>query len=454
MLKKLGKWNLLIIAIILGLILSLINFLAVNPSKEYADAGFVLLYSGAEKGEAPNGQSFSVDVIKSEDFLKEVLDKAGLSDKITSAELAENMTVRGSYPANIIEQIKSWDSLLTSDPTRVVSLSDYYPTTFNISIVNEFKNKLSKTQLTGLLNTLVEEYKTKYQKIYGAGVEWDKLGDVFATESRDYAQAVDLLSVKCDLVDKHSQALYEVKQTFENDGVTFLTLSTRAKSIMSNDLQSLSAMITLDALSKDTEALRQKYVYEDDIQIRKLNALTKELEEVEKLIDGYEKDATLYLGSGDSVIEVKGNSKETYEKLVDEKTRLSAELNEARIAINDIESRIADIDANADGTSIDGSVLEKAIAAASKKIDALIADFDALAKAYDEEYASTSSIRSSSAVYHGNRLLSGSFIKALIKSEAPLCAIALIVILAIGLVAETRKNGKKARRIAKSRKAA
>ena len=29
------------------LILSLINFFAVNPTKEYADAGFVLLYSGA-----------------------------------------------------------------------------------------------------------------------------------------------------------------------------------------------------------------------------------------------------------------------------------------------------------------------------------------------------------------------------------------------------------------------
>ena len=454
MLKKLGKWNLLIIAIILGLILSLVNFLIINPSKEYASTGFVLLYSGAEKGEAPNGQSFSIDVIKSEDFLKDVLEKAGLADKMTVAELAENMTVRGSYPANIIEQIKSWDSLLTSDPTRVVSLSDYYPTTFGISIVNEFENKLSKSQLTGLLSTLVEEYKTKYQKIYGAGVEWDDLGEVFDTDSRDYAQAVELLSVKCDLVDKHSQALYEVKQTFENDGVTFLTLSTRAKSILSNDLQSLSAMITLNALSKDTEALRQKYVYEDDIQIRKLVALTKELEEVEKLIDSYEKDSTIYLGSGDKIIEVKGNSKETYEQLVNEKTRLASEINETRITINDIESRIADIDANAEGTPVDGSVLEKAIAAASKKIDALIADFDALTKAYDEEYASTSSIRSSAVEYHGNSIASGSFIRALIKSEAPLCAIALIVILIIGLIADGRKSGKKAGRSAKNRKAA
>ena len=364
------------------------------------------------------------------------------------------MAVRGSYPENIIEQIKSWDSLLISDPTRVVSLSEYYPTTYGISIYNEFKNKLSKTELIGLLNTLVDEYTTRYQKIYGAGVEWDQLGEVFDTDSRDYAQAVALLSAKCDLVDEHSQALYEVKQTFEKDGVTFLALSTRAKSILSNDLQSLSAMITLNAMSKDAQTLRQKYVYEDEIQTRKFNALTQELGQVEKLIESYEKDATLYLGSGDSVIEVKGNSKETYEKLVDEKTRLAAELNETSIAIRDIESRIADIDANAEGEPIDGSVLEKSIAAASKKLDALVADFDSLAQAYNEKYASTTSIKKTDLEYHGKTLASGSFIKALIKSEAPLCAIALIVILIIGLVAEGRKNGKKTRRNAKRRKAA
>ena len=453
MLKKLGKWNLLIIAIILGLILSLINFLVIVPSKEYVNAGFMLLHSGAEKGEAPNGQPFTATVIQSEDFLTGVIEKAGLADKITAGDLLANIAVRGSYPANIIDQIKSWDSLLTSDPTRVVSLSEYYPTTYGISIYNEFKNKLSKAQLTGLLNTLIEEYTAKYQKLYGAGVEWDKLGEVFDTGNRDYMQAVDLLSVKCDLVDKHSQALYEVKQTFDSDGSNFLALSTRAKSILSSDLQSLSAMITLNALSKDTEALRQKYIYEYDIQTRRFNALTQELSQVENLIESYEKDSTLYLGSGDSVITVEGNSKETYEKLVDEKTKLSAELNETRITINDIQSRIADIDSKTEDSHIDGSVLEAAIAAASKKIDALIADFDSLAQAYNEEYASTSSIRVIPTTYHGSKLLSGSFIKAIIKSEAPLCALALLAILIIGLAGELKKK-RTAKRSDKSRKAA
>ena len=86
MLKKIGKWNLLIIAVVLGLILSLLNFFVINPSKEYVSASFNLLYSGAEKGEAPNGQPYSVDVIRSEVVLadREIADKRqcrGFSDR-------------------------------------------------------------------------------------------------------------------------------------------------------------------------------------------------------------------------------------------------------------------------------------------------------------------------------------------------------------------------------------
>ena len=454
MLKKLGKWNLLIFAVILGLILSLINFLVINPSKEYVSAGFVLLYTGAEKGEAPNGQPYSIDIIRSEGFLNEVIEKTGLSGSLTADELVKNMAVRGSYPSDIIDQIKSFDSLLISDPTRVVSVSDYNPTSFGISIYNEFSSKLSKTQLTALMSTLIEEYKVKYQKLYGAGVDWLSVEDLYAPGDRDYMQTVDLLTAKTDLIDKHAQYLYEVKQAFSNKGVTFLSIATRAQSIISSDLQSLSAMITLNALSKDSDALRQKYVYESDIQKRKLEALTSELAQVETLINSYDKDSTLYFSSGDNVITVEGKSRETYEALIDEKSRLSTGITEAQISIRDIQSRIDDLDATTEEGTFDVSVLEASIAAAEKKINDLINDFNDLAAAYNEEYASTSTIRSTEVRYHGKSVASTSFIKTVIKSEVPVCAVAILVILIIGLAGELKKSNKNKKRSTKSREAA
>ncbi len=443
MLKKLGKWNILIIAVILGIIISLVRFLITDPSREYANAGLMLLYSGAESGKAPNGQPYSIDVIRSGEFLEGVIDKAGLKDKISAEELAENMAVRGSYPRDIIQQIKSWDSLLTSDPTRVVRLSDYYPTSFSVSIYNEFRSKLSKAQLTSLLNTLIDEYKQRYQKVYGAGVDWSSIDGIFSPDGRDYMQAVDLLTKKAQMVDTHSQALYNEKQAFSFSGTTFATLSTRAQAIISSDLQSLSANITLNALSKDVAALRQKYAYEVESLTRKLQTLTRNLSSVEALIEGYEMDATIYLGSGDNVITVAGNSKETYEALIQAKADLSGEITETRISINDYTGKIEDLDAQAEAGAHDDTAITASIKAAEKKINDLISDFDALAEAYNDEYASTSTIRSTSAVFRGNSIASTSFIKTVIMSEAPLCALALIVIFLIGLIGEMKKSGRK-----------
>ena len=86
-------------------------------------------------------------------------------------------------------------------------------------------------------------------------------------------------------------------------------------------------------------------------------------------------------------------------------------------------------------------------AGAEKKINDLIADFDELAKAYNEEYASTSTIRSTAAVFRGNSVASTAFIKTAVMSEAPLCALALIVIFLIGLIGEMKKSGRKSKKI-------
>ena len=62
--KKRGKWLLLLVAIILGAVLALANFLVLNPSREYARGSLDLLYDGAADGVAPNGEAFVIDNIK------------------------------------------------------------------------------------------------------------------------------------------------------------------------------------------------------------------------------------------------------------------------------------------------------------------------------------------------------------------------------------------------------
>ena len=117
-------------------------------------------------------------------------------------------------------------------------------------------------------------------------------------------------------------------------------------------------------------------------------------------------------------------------------------MTETEIDIRDLTSKIADLDTMTESGDFDETDLIASINAAEKKINDLIADFDALAQAYDEEYASTSTIRSTSAGFHASSVTSSAFIKTLIQSEAPICAVALIVIFLIGLINEVRRSGK------------
>ena len=438
---RLGRWVILIIAIILGLVLSLVNFLFIHPSKEYVGTSLELLYDGAAEGLAPNGGSFSIDGIRNEALLQAAIEENSLSDKISVEELSQNMVVRGSYPANIIDQIKSWTSLFASDPTREITVEEYYPTTYKVSLYNSFSNKLSSAQLKGLLNSIVSGYKQFYKDQYSAGMDWAAMKDLWKTGTYDYSQAITTLSLHLEMIRKYSKELYDAEPTFVTaDGSTFSSIMLRADTIASNDIQSLSANITINALSKDIARLRSQYNYEIEQLTYRLSSLKTEQENINALIDGYEKDSDIYYSSGDSVITVKGNSKETYEALVEKKTAIANEISEITISIDDYRNKVNDLDASAEAgtSSAYRERIESAIAAAREKIEELSADFDKMAAAYNDEFVKTTDVSNTEVKYHGSSLLSTSYIKAIIKSEAPVCAVALVIVAAIGIVRETK----------------
>ena len=440
---KLGIWVILIIAIVLGLILSFINFLVLNPSKEYVSTNIELLYDGAAEGLAPNGQPFSIEGIRDEALLTTAIEESNLTGVVSAEELSQNMMVRGSYPANIIDQIKSVKSLFAADPTREVGVDEYYPTAYTVSIYNSFRNKLSEAQLKSLLSSVISGYKQYYADKYSSGIDWEPLNGIWKTDAYDYSQAVTTLSLRLDMIKKYAKELYESEPTFAlPDGSTFSSLMLRADTIMSNDIQSLSANITINALSKDVVRLRSQYNYEIEQLNYRLGGLETELENINTLIEEYDIDSDIYYNSGDGVVMVEGNSKETYEKLVEKKNDITNEISSIQISIGDYQSKISDLDAKTDDDSEASYTerMEAAIEAAGKKIDELSANFDAMVKAYNEEYVRRSDVSDSGVRYIASKVVSKSFIKAIIKSEAPLCAVALILIAAVGLVSELRTS--------------
>ena len=445
--RGLGKWSLLIIAIILGIILSLVNFLAVNPSREYVSARIELLYDGAADGLAPNGEKFSIDNLKDEAILSAALEECGLADKISLEELSRNIVIRGAYPSNIIDQIKSFKSLLTADPTREVSLKEYHPTTFSATIYNEFSSKIESSKLRSLMSAILDKYKTYYVGLYDAGMDSDTLSAIYNIEDYDYAQTIKLMRTRLNIIQRYAGDLYTREPSFmDENNNTFDVLSTKVDTLVNNDIQGLSANITINALSKDTERLIGQYEYEVKVLGFQTEALNEYLEKLNALIDSYKKDSTIYMSSGDSVITVEGNSEETYESLVDNKVAVTNLLASIKTQIDDYNGLIEDLKTGMGTRDTEAATkrMESQLESTWAKITALKADFDALAAKYNEKFVSQNDVRIGEVKYHGNSVASTAYIKTLFKSEAPLCALALIVIFAIGLVQEIKAQKKPA----------
>ena len=213
-------------------------------------------------------------------------------------------------------------------------------------------------------------------------------------------------------------------------------------------LQDLDAVVDIEQKTFPRPWTRENYQYEIEQLNYRLGALTANLSDINALIDSYETDSTIYIGgNGGSVVTVEGNSKETYEALNDEKQKISEEISSINVSIEDYQSKIDDLAASIEtgASAAYAARIDETIKAAKSKIKELSDDFDAMTSAYNERYIKASDVRVSELKYHGNRLASGSFAKALIMSEAPVCAVALVIILLIGIFAEKRKQKKAAK---------
>ncbi len=149
------------------------------------------------------------------------------------------------------------------------------------------------------------------------------------------------------------------------------------------------------------------------------------LNELNALIDAYPTDSILYISSGDSLVKIDSNSKQTYERLIDEKRSISDDL----ISINtELEKYNMYLNAltNTSG-NVTQSNITNSISEIDRKVNDVMQTFFAMLKEYNNTRVNEDSVLLDTAKYNGAKLLSGSFIIALIKSIGPLFIIVMSI---------------------------
>ena len=456
----------LVICGIAGLALTSVLFFG-NPDPTYASATMEFTFDGAADGIAPNGNAFDISGIASEEVLTAALKEASLDGSYTAEQLRDSLVVRGVYPEDMAEKVKSYESLLNFTANRETAVGDFHPTTFDIMLYDSFDPNISQGNLEKLVKGITTAYRAYFDEVYANGLEPDNL--LFTLDDYDYPQQLLILQGHYEDMAGYASEMYEREPAFRMNSVGFNDISVRLNNLINSDITRLNADLTMNALTRDTARLLTQYQFEiHDLNIR-LDKQTQRLKKLDALVDAYDKNEILYLSTSDSLTKIDGNSSETYDALINERksvadgiTDINSQIATYQLMLSDLlkdnqssskviaatttaptseeesvtaeevvqmtDEEIAEAAAEAERLAkAQTNALEKDIDTLVEKGNGIITDFKAMLSAYNEQEINDMTISVIKYDYKAPKVLSGDFIKMAIKVAGPVCAIGFML---------------------------
>ncbi|MBP3296454.1 MAG: hypothetical protein J6M27_07720, partial [Lachnospiraceae bacterium] len=199
----------------------------------------------------------------------------------------------------------------------------------------------SREQLGKLLDDVMISYQRSFKEQYSK--TWDAQLVDLNLEEYDYIQQLSILNDRMDQVDTYASQMYQKEFRVMLEGQTFNDIHIRIRNLSDNEIPRLRAMVVLGGLSKNPERLLMQYEYEIENLLIQLRNQKDRLTEVELLLEAYEKNEVLYIGSGDAFTKIDGNSSQTYDQLVAERRSVANGITDIKTDISDRLLRMGDI---------------------------------------------------------------------------------------------------------------
>ena len=434
----------------------------------YAMASVQFSFDGAAEGIAPNGTRFDISGLSSDAVLEEALETSGLKGQLTAEQLRRLMVVNGVYPKDIMKQLMNYESVLNFNANRALTISEYQPTQYTVTLRNDDAGILSRAQLEGLLSNIMNAYKRYFCQTSAYGVHPVDIS--YDISDFDFPQQLIIISDFTECSADYAQELYTKEPALRVNGQAFNDIYVRLKNLCDNDIARLNARITMNALSRKPERLLTQYRYIIKNLQSDMDAQTAQMQKVDALLESYDKNESIYLATSETVTKIDGNASETYDHLVDRRKALADEISDIQSRISLYQLRIADLTGQSgEATETDAqsgeastavttpvsastraaSVAQNTEQTAALEADiqslydqraAILTDFAALINAYNDQELNDSTVTVSGVKYYSPSLLSGSFIKAFIKTAGPICAVGFMLCLLLIIISRLREG--------------
>ena len=323
---------------VIAFIGSVIDFKCYYKQPCYSAQAIQFDYDGASDGLDPNGNAFDAVNFLTDDVIENALIKTELKEKYSVELVKQNIVMENVVPKNIVKEINSFESLTEKDDTREISSKDYHPVRYNLKLYKDLDNKISKNQLNNLLANIVDSYCEKLHNTYKKSFNTELHDNLYDIENYDYTYQSEAYASKLRVLARYADEMYQERAEFEVNKKTFRDISVASNALMKSEVNQIDNMIRLYALSNDLDSLKNYYNYKIETLNYDKTKYAADLATVSAQVTAYQKDSTIYVGSGENVIKVEGNSAETYNALLTKQIELSDKVASINIEIADCTS--------------------------------------------------------------------------------------------------------------------
>ena len=454
--KKLKKYFLpwIIIAAMLGALIVSLKTVETIRSKPPLTALVSFSYDGVEKGLDPHGKTFDVNTLKNPEVIKNALTELDI-DLAKIETVRQNITVAGVIPADAIDRITAYKSVMDKTPNNALAAADavldvsYFPTQYKVTF-NYGATGLSSDKAVQVLNTTLDKYRDYFYKEYGYN---ETLGAAVATikySDYDYPEAVDLFRSTLTTLSKYIKGISNSDTTHfrSSSGYTFDDLYETIKTIRSLDLDKAESLITVNNITKNKQDSIDYYQFRIDSLTREKDADEESYKAVVSAKETYEKDKLLVMQNSDGANQEISKNSEEYDNLVKQEVSLAASIAETRQQINFYETRKEALKKASNCTQAQIDDMEKRLEGVNAKVNDIVEKTKAAAEEYyeDVEFANAYKllVPAANSKTAGIKIIIKNSLKKIILAEAFLFFIYFGIAFVTALIEENKKKPVKA----------
>ena len=370
----------LAIAVIAGFVSVGIGTARTFLFKEPLTALVSFTYSGIEKGLTPNGKSFdSYDIVNPTVLQRALSDNDLELDKLESVR--KSISIEGMIPEDTMDRITAYKNVYENSSSGNLAAAEamlnvtYNPTQFKITF--KYGNtSLNRSDSVKLLNSILEDYRDYFYEIYGFNQSLGTAISGIDYTTYDYDEQLDVFEDSLSSIERYVRNLSnEDTNLFRSSetGLTFNDLYRSAQTIRSIDFDRISSYIILNCITKDRAHSIAYYNYKIDGLKRKTITYTDELATIEDAISKYTKDTVLIFGNGtDGTDTTYSQASEEYDRLIQQRISVSADLAETKQIIKYYEARRDNLQNNKEGAPELAKNVDEQLLALNEKILELV----------------------------------------------------------------------------------